>query len=132
MPTSRNVTPRHVLPFILTVPLLLLLVAVPPPAAVGTGVAPISVQTAPRGVHKAPVPTPWEDDVFTDGIPPDSAGNDIPRRKARPSRTIPRDERTGRILPPRSGTEGHRLVLIETLLDACLIGLPPPAAASGG
>jgi hypothetical protein len=130
MPTSRNVTPRHVLPFILAIPLLLLLVAIPPPA-VGTGLVPIAVQSVPRGVHKTPVPAPWEDDAFTDGIPPDSAGNDIPRRKARPSRTIPRDERMGGSLPPRSGTEGPRLVLIETLLDAFLIGLPPPVVAPG-
>jgi hypothetical protein len=131
MPTSRNVTPHRVLPFILTIPLLLLLVGVPP-AAVDTGLVPISVQSVPRGFHKAPVPAPWEDDVFTDGIPPGPAGNDIPRRKARPSRTIPRDERMGRTLPFRSGTEGPRLVLIQTLLDAFLIGLPPPVVVPGG
>jgi len=128
MPTSLDVTPHRVLPFILTIPLLLLLVGVPP-TAVDTGLVPISLQPVPRGLHKAPVPAPWEDDVFTDGIPPDSAGNDIPRRKARPSRTIPRDEPMGRTLPHRSGTVGPRLVLIETLLDAFLIGLPPPAVA---
>ena len=128
MPTSRNVTPSHVLPFILAIPLLLLLAAVPP-AAVDTGLVPIFVQSVPRGFHKAPVPAPWKDDVFTDGIPPDSAGNDIPRRKARPSRTISRDEPMGRSLPHRSGTVDPRLVLIETLLDAFLIGLPPPAVS---
>ena len=128
MPTSLNVTPHRVLPFILTIPLLLLLVGVPP-AAVDTGLVPISVQPVPRGVHKAPVPAPWEDDVFTDGIPPGSAGNDIPRRKARPSRTIPRNEPMGRTFSHRSGTVGPRLVLIETLLDAFLIGLPPPAVS---
>ena len=128
MPTSLNVTPHRVLPFILTIPLLLLLVAIPPPA-VGTGLVPIAVQSVPRGVHKTPVPAPWEDDVFTDGIPPGSAGNDIPRRKARPSRTIPRNEPMGRTFSHRSGTVGPRLVLIETLLDAFLIGLPPPAVS---
>lgn len=130
MRTSRNVTPRHSLPFVLTIPLLLLLVT-SPPAAVDTGLVPISVQSVPRAFHKTPVPAPWRDDVFTDGIPPGSAGNDIPKRKARPSRTIPRDERTGRGLPLRSGAVDPRLVLIETLLDAFLIGLPPPAAAPG-
>jgi len=128
MPTSLNVTPHRVLPFILTIPLLLLLVAIPPPA-VGTGLVPIAVQSVPRGVHKTPLPAPWEDDAFTDGIPPDSAGNDIPRRKARPSRTIPRNEPMGRTFSHRSGTVGPRLVLIETLLDAFLIGLPPPAVS---
>jgi hypothetical protein len=131
MPTSRNVTPHRVLPFILTIPLLLLLVGVPP-AAVDTGFVPISVRSVPGGFHKAPAPAPWEDDVFTDVIPPDSAGNDLSRRKARPSRTIPRDERVGGTLPLGSGTEGPRLVLIQTLLDAFLIGLPPPVAVPGG
>ena len=130
MPTSRNVTPCQILPFILAIPLLLLLVAVPP-AAVGTGLVPISVQSVPRGFHKAPVPEPWEDDVFTDGIPPDSAGSDISRRKARPSRTIPRNERMGRSLPLRSRSAVPRLVLIETLLDSFLIGLPPPVVSPG-
>ena len=128
MPTLRHVTPHRVLPFLPAIPLILLLAAIPP-AAVDTGLVPISVQSVPRGFHKAPVPAPWEDDVFTDGIPPDSAGNDLPRRKARSSRTIPRDERTGRTLPLRSGAVAPHLVLIETLLDAFLIGLPPPAKA---
>jgi len=131
MPTSRNVTPCHVLPFILTIPLLLLLVAIPP-AAVDTGLVPISVQSVPRAFHKAPVPAPWEDDVFTDGIPPGPAGDDLSRRKARPSRTIPRDERMDRSLPLRSGTVGPRLVLIQALLDAFLIGLPPPGVSPAG
>ena len=130
MPTLRNVTPHRVLPFILTVPLLLLLFGIPT-AAVDTGLVPISVQSVPRGFHKAPAPAPWEDDVFTDGIPPDSAGNDLSRRKARPLRAIRRDERTGRTLPLRSGAVAPRLVLIETLLDAFRIGLPPPAVAPG-
>lgn len=131
MPTSRNVTPRHVFLFVLAIPLLLLLAAIPQ-AAVDTGLVPISVQSVPRGFHRVPVPSPWEDDVFTDGIPPGSAGNEIPRRKARPSRTIPRDERMGRSLPLRSGTVGPRLVLIQTLLDAFLIGLPPPGVSPVG
>ena len=130
MRTSRNVTPRYGLPFVLTIPLLLLLVA-PPPAAVDTGLVPIFVQSVPGAFHKTPVPAPWKDDVFTDGIPPGSAGNDIPRRKVRPPRTNPRDERTGRRLPLRAGAVGPRLVLIGTLLDAFLIGLPPPAAVPG-
>jgi hypothetical protein len=131
MPTSRDVTPHRVLSFILTIPLLLLLVGIPPAPVVDTGLLPISVQSVPCGFHKSPVPAPWGDDVFTDGFPPGSAGNDLPRRKARPSRTIPRDERMGRSLPLRSGTVAPRLVLIETLLDAFLIGLPPPVAAQG-
>ena len=126
MPTSLAVTPHRVLSFILAIPLLLLLAGVPP-TAVETGLVAIFVQSVPRGFHKVPAPVPWEDDVFTDGIPPDSAGNDLPRRKARSSRTIPRDERTGRTLPLRSGAVAPHLVLIETLLDAFLIGLPPPA-----
>jgi len=129
MPTSRNVTPHRVLPFILTIPLLLLLVGIPPPPVVDTGLVPISVQSVRRGFHKAPVPAPWEDDVFTDGIPPGPAGNDLSRRKARPSRTTPRDERTGRTLPLRPGTVAPRLVIIETLLGAFRIGLPPPAVS---
>ena len=128
MSTLRNVAPRHVLPFIPAIPLLLLLVAIPP-AAVDTGLVPISVQSVPRGFHKAPVPVPCGDDVFTDGIPPGSGGRCIPRRKLRPSRTILRDERMGGSLPFRSGTVGPRLVLIETLLDAFLIGLPPPVVS---
>jgi hypothetical protein len=131
MPTSRNVTPHRVLPFILAIPLLLLLIGIPPAPVVDTGLVPISVQSVRRGFHKAPVPAPWEDDVFTDGIPPGSSGNDLSRRKARPSRTTPRDERMGRTLPLRSGTVAPRLVLIETLLDAFRIGLPPPAASPG-
>jgi hypothetical protein len=131
MPTSRNVTPHRVLPLLLTIPLLLLLVGIPPPPVVDTGLVPISVQSVRRGLHKAPVPVPWQDDVITDGIPPDSAGNDLSRRKARPLRAIRRDERTGRTLPLRSGAVAPRLVLIETLLDAFRIGLPPPAVAPG-
>jgi hypothetical protein len=131
MPTSRNVTPHHALPFILAIPLLLLVFAIPP-AAVDTGLVPIFVQSVPRGFHKTPVPVPWEDDVFMDGIPPGSAGADIPRRKPRPSRTIPRDERMDRSLPLRSGTVGPRLVLIQALLDAFLIGLPPPGVSPAG
>ena len=102
MPTSRNVTPHRVLPFILTISLLLLLVAIPR-AAVDTGLVPISVQSVPRGFHKTRAGAVggrrlhgWNS--------PGSAGNDIPRRKARPSRTIPRDERMGRSRPLRSGT----------------------------
>jgi hypothetical protein len=125
MPTLRNVTPHGVLPFILAIPLLLLLFAIPP-AAVDSGLVKISVRSVPLGINKVPVPRPWEDDVFTDGIPPGSAGNDIPRRKARPSRTVPGDERMSGSLRPRSGTVAPHLVLIETLLDAFLIGLPPP------
>jgi hypothetical protein len=131
MPTLRNVTPHRVLPFILAIPFILLLDAVPP-AAVDTGLVEICVQPVPRGFNKVPVSAPWEDDVFTDGIPPGSAGDDIPRRKARPSRTIPRDERMGGSLRLRSGTVGPHLVLIETLLDAFLIGLPPPVDSSVG
>ena len=130
MRTSRSVTPRHGLPFVLTIPLLLFLVA-PPLAAIDTGLVPVSVQSVPRAFHRTPVPAPWQDDVITDGIPPDSAGNDDSRRKARPSRTLLRDERAGRRLPLRSGAVGPRLVLIETLLDAFLIGLPPPVVAPG-
>jgi hypothetical protein len=128
MPMSRNVTPCNVLPFITAIPLLLLLVAIPP-AAVDTGLVPISVQSVPRGFHKAPVPAPWNDDVFTDGITPGPGGRYIPRRKPRISRTILRDERMGGSLPFRSGTVGPRRVLIETLLDAFLIGLPPPVVS---
>jgi hypothetical protein len=131
MPTSLAVTPHRVLSFILAIPLLLLLAGVPP-TAVETGLVAIFVQSVPRGFHKVPAPVPWEDDVFTDGIPPDSAGDDIPRRKTRPFRTIPRHEPAGRTLPHRSGTAGPRLVLIETLLDAFLIGLPPPAVSRVG
>jgi hypothetical protein len=130
MPTLRNVTPHGVLPLILSIPLLLLVAL--PPAAVGTGLVEISVQPVPRGFNKVPVSAPWDDDVFTDGIPPDPAGNDSPRRKARPSRTIPRDDRMGGILRPRSGIVGTHLVLIETLLDAFLIGLPPPVVPPVG
>jgi hypothetical protein len=128
MPTLRNVTPHGVLPFILAIPLLLLLFAIPP-AAVDSGLVETSVRSVPLGINKVPVPGPWEDDVFTDGIPPDSAGNDIPRRKARPSRIVPRDQRVGRTHPLRSGTVYPRLVLIGTLLDAFLIGLPPPVVS---
>ena len=131
MPTSLAVTPHRVLPFILAIPFILLLGAVPP-AAVDTGLVEICVQPVPRGFNKVPVSAPWEDDVFTDGIPPGSAGDDIPRRKTRPFRTIPRHEPAGRTLPHRSGTAGPRLVLIETLLDAFLIGLPPPAVSRVG
>lgn len=131
MPTSRHVTPHRVLPFILTIPLLLMLARVPP-AAVDTGFGPISVQSVPSGFHRVPVPAPWEDDVFTVGIPPDPAGDDTPRRKGRLSRINPRDERMGRSRPLRSGTDGPRLVLIRKLLDAYLIGLPPPVAVPGG
>jgi hypothetical protein len=131
MPTSLNVTPHRVLPFILTIPLLLLLVA-SPPVPIATGLVPISVQSVPRGFHRAPVPAPWEDDVFTDGIPPDYSGNNFPRRKARPGRTVPRDEGMGGSIPLRSATSVPHLVLIKTLLNAFLIGLPPPAVAPGG
>ncbi|MDD5762230.1 MAG: hypothetical protein PHP88_06935 [bacterium] len=130
MPTSRSMTPHRVLPFMLTIPLLLMFVAVSP-AAVDTGFVPIHLQSVPRGFHSAPVPAPWEDDIYTDGIPPGSAGDDLSRRKARPSRIIPRDERMGRRLPLRTGTVDPRLVLIETLLDAFLIGLPPPVMGPG-
>ena len=130
MPTSRSMTPHRLLPFILTIPMLLLLVAVPP-AAVDTGIVPISVRSVPRGFHRAPVPSPWEDDVFTDGIPPVFAGDDLTRRKARPFRIIPRDELMGRTLPLRTGTVDPRFVLIETLLYAFLIGLPPPVMGPG-
>jgi hypothetical protein len=131
MPTSLTVTPHRVLPFILAIPLLLLLAGVPPPA-VDTGIVANFVQSVSHGFHKVPAPVPWEDDVFADGIPPGSAGNDIPKRKTRPYRTIPRHEPMGSTLPHRSGTAGPRLVLIETLLDAFLIGLPPPAVSQVG
>lgn len=130
MPTTRDSAPRHGFSFVLTIPLLPLFVAIPP-AAVDTGCAPVSVQSVPLAFQNTAVPVPWEDDVFTDGIPPDSSGNDIPRRKDRFSRAIPRDEWIGGRLPLRSGAALPRLVLIETLLDAFLIGLPPPGAAPG-
>jgi hypothetical protein len=123
-------TPHRVLPFILAIPLLLLFVAFST-EAVDAGFVSVTLQYVPRGLHRTPVPSPWEDDVFTDGIPPVFAGDDLTRRKARPSRIIPRDERTGRTLPLRTGTGGPRLVLIETLLDAFLIGLPPPVMGPG-
>lgn len=125
MPTSRNVTPAHVFPFILAIPLFLLLAAIPS-AAVDTGCVPFSPHPVPDGFHKAPMAAPWEDDAFTDGIPPGPAGDDHSRRKARPSRTIPRDERIGRGFPLCYGTVRPHLVLIETLLYSFLIGLPPP------
>ena len=130
MPTSRDMTPRHALPLILGIPLLLLLVAIPP-VAVDTDIVPISLRSVPSAFHKPSVPAPWEDDEYTDGIPPGSSGDDIFRRKIRSSRTNLGDEHPCRSLPLRSGAVGPRLVLIETLLDAFLIGLPPPAAASG-
>ncbi len=130
MSTLRNVTPHRLLPFLPAIPLLLIVVI--PPSAVDTGLLEISVQSVPRGFNKVPASAPWEDDVFTDGIPPGSAGDDITRRKAHPSRTIPRDERTSGSLRPRSGTVGPHLVLIETLLDAFLIGLPPPVVSPVG
>lgn len=131
MPTSRNVTPLHALPLILAIPLLLLLVAIPP-VAVDADLVPISLRPGPLAFHKPPAPVPWEDGEYTDGIPPGSAGDDLSRRKIRSSRTNLRDEHPGRSLPLRSGAVGPRLVLIESLLDAFLIGLPPPTAASAG
>lgn len=130
MPTSLNVTPHRVLPFILTIPLLLFLVAIPP-AAVDTGIVSISVGPVPRGFSRAPLPAPWDDDVFTDGIPPDLNGDDLTRRKARPSRTVPLDEQAGGIVPLRPGVVRSPLVLIEKLLGSFLIGLPPPVVAMG-
>ena len=130
MPTSRNVTPLHSLPLILAIPLLLLLAAVPP-VAVDTGLVPISLRSGTRAFHKTRVPAPWKDDQYTDGIPPGSAGGKISRRRIRTSRTNIGDEHSGRRFPVRSGPVGPRLVLIKSLLDAFLIGLPPPVAASG-
>ena len=129
MPTSRDMTPRHALPLILGIPLLLLLAAIPP-VAVDTDIVPVSLRFVPRAFHKAPVPAPWEDDAYTDGMPPGPAGDDISRRKIRSSRTNLGDEHPGRSLPLRSRAAGPRHVLIESLLDAFLIGLPPPVAAS--
>lgn len=128
MPTSRSVTPHRVPPFILAIPLLLLLVAIPP-VPVDTGIVPISVHSTPCGFHKAPVPVPWEDDAFTDGIPPGPAGNGIQRRRVRSSGIVPRNERSDKKLAVRSRAVGPRLALIETLLDSFLIGLPPPVEA---
>lgn len=131
MPSSRNVTPHRVLPFVLTIPLLLLLFSV---RMAGTG-AP-SVASSGNGAsglsHRLPLPSPWEDDGMATGLPvPDQDGKRTSRKAPRVRVEAPEKPvavfkgfRPGPgVIPPPT---------LDSLTISLILSRPPPAASLSG
>ena len=126
MPTSRNMTPHRVLPFVLTIPLLLLLCSVRM-----AGIHEYSIVFSGTGAsalsHRLPLPIPWEDDTVATGLPvpvPDGkrAGRKVPRVRVlapeKPNAEL-RGFRSGPIIAPR--------LILDSMAESLVLSRPPPA-----
>ncbi|GAB4238556.1 MAG: hypothetical protein OHK0028_16200 [Deltaproteobacteria bacterium] len=127
MPTSHNVTPRRVLSLILTIPLLLLFLAVRP-----IGPVPASGDSScagPGGLsHRLPIPVPWEDDVLATGLPIAPHPGKRTVRKLVPA-NVHCVERPGPAARGfRPGPRSARFSPTHALSVSLLLSRPPPAA----
>ena len=126
MPTSRDMTPHRVLPFLLAIPLLLLfLSARAGDSGVASGLSPVGGLSSLS--HRLPVPIPWEDDVLTTGLP---ARRPVAKRTVRkpvPVCVIV----SGKPVVVRPGFRpGSRIVVssfVDSLEESLLLSRPPPA-----
>lgn len=128
MPSPRNVTPHRVLPFVLTIPLLLLLGSI---RMAGTGeCAVVFSGNGDSGLsHRLPLPIPWEDDTMATGLPvPEQDGKrtvrKIPRvRVVAPEKPVVvlRGFRPGwGVFPPPT---------LDSLTISLILSRPPPAVS---
>ena len=132
MPTSRNMTPHRVLPFLLAIPLLLLFLSVRVgDPGVASGV--FSGGGPSRLSHRLPIPIPWEDDVLTTGLP---ARRPVAKRTARklvPARVIafgkPAAVRPGFRPGSRPGSRVVVSSSVDSLAESLLLSRPPPTVS---
>jgi hypothetical protein len=127
MPTSHDVTPRRVLSFILTIPLLLLFLSVRPMGPF-SAVSPGSSVGCRGGLsHRLPIPVPWEDDVLKAGLP---AAQHVGKRSVRKIvsarvLSVERPKAVARGFLP--GPPSKRFSRMRLLSVSLLLGRPPPA-----
>jgi hypothetical protein len=122
------VTPHRVLPFVLTIPLLLLLSSV---RLAGTGPFPgVFSGNGISGLSKCPsLPIPWEDDRMATGLPiPEPDGKRTVRKVPRVRVVVP--EKPYAVLRGfRPGPSVFPPPILDSLAESLILSRPPPAVS---
>lgn len=126
MPTSRNMTPHRVLPFVLTIPLLLLLCSVRM-----AGIHEYSIVFSGTGAsalsHRLPLPIPWEDDTMATGLPvPDPDGKRAGRKVPR-VRVLAPEKPNAAFRGFRPGPIAFQRLILDSMAESLVLSRPPPA-----
>jgi hypothetical protein len=131
MPSQGNVTPHRVLPFVLMIPLLLLLVSVRMAGTGGHAVV-FSGNGASGLSHRLPIPIPWEDDGMATGLPvPEQDGKRTVRKIPRVRVEAP-DKPLVAFKGFRPGPGVFPLPTLDSLTISLILSRPPPAASPFG
>ena len=128
MPTTRGLSPHHILPLVLTIPLLLLLGA--------GGVlrpcdpVPLSLAVVPDQFERHDLPAGWADEVIQDALPAPSFADDETSRRLRVARVVLEGRPSTAAPFLRPGRERALFSALESLTDSLLLSRPPPSSPS--
>lgn len=128
MPTSRNMTPNRVLPFVLTIPLLLLLFSV---RMAGTGEISgvFSGNGASNLSHRLPLPIPWEDDAMATGLPAPAPDGKRTVRKVPRVRVVAPEKPVAVLRGFRPDPSVVPPPTLDSLTESLLLSRPPPTVS---
>ena len=135
MPTSRNMTLHRVLPFVLSIPLLLLLCSVRM-AEIREYSTGFSGTGASALTHRLPLPIPWEDDTMAAGLPAPDPGGKRAGRKVPRVRVIAPEKPNAAFRGFRPGPIVFQRSILDSMAESLVLSRPPPAgflpAGKGG